>query len=275
MRLICLLTISVSLAGTAAAAAQPWAAALRDSDYPAAARLLRHAVLTSDLMRGDPAPLRELARLYARGLGVPQDSLTACALATVASTATPNWFVRAHRDTRGYGAAIEEAERFRREHCDVLVEADLKRAHEALGCWAFGLREETLAAGPHLVRIGHGGIKLVDEEDDKRAPLLCLQVVSHVRTTVLEPPPHVKKGTPRHFVEVFGWRTGPRGAEQVSQLTWQVYEVTAAGVRLCVPQDLELRNGVPDPSEPFDVDTTGASPAANRPDPLPPARFGC
>jgi hypothetical protein len=73
-----------------AAAAQPWAEAVKAGDYRTASDLLHPLGIEQHQnpdATADPAPARPLAGMYARGLGVPRDPIVACALAQAAEMA--------------------------------------------------------------------------------------------------------------------------------------------------------------------------------------------
>src|SRR5690348_3197712 len=76
-----LLLMAAMLTSSAAASAQSWADAYKAGDYKKAADLLHPLIIQSAVQPGgpqDPAPPRQLAMMYAEGLGVSKDPLAAC-----------------------------------------------------------------------------------------------------------------------------------------------------------------------------------------------------
>jgi hypothetical protein len=220
------------------AAAQPWADAYRSRDYQKAADLL-HPIVTDPEgagMSDDPEPARHLALMYANGLGVPRDSIGACALAQLAEMATHLAAPRYAQSHLAYKAAMEETERFTREHCDGLTRHQRLAASRSMGCFAFGMPEESLTFGEHTVRVGRNGIGLSQAEEEAAAPDLgCPVVVVRMRPLTLAPPADAAPGViARDFVELVGWQPLKSAADPALQyfLTWQLFEVQGKKVTL-------------------------------------------
>src|SRR5690348_7258301 len=102
-----LLTILLLCALPQGAAAQAWADAYQSGDYTRAAMLLQP--LASDMGSRDPAPARQLAILYAQGLGVARDPITACGLAQ-ASEASAH--MADASNIAAYEAGLKESDEF-------------------------------------------------------------------------------------------------------------------------------------------------------------------
>ncbi len=216
------------------AAAQAWADAYQSGDYHKAAVLLQP--LASDMGSRDPAPARYLAVLYDQGLGVARDPIAACALAQASEAAAHMAEVT---DVVAYAAGLKESDQFVREHCDYLPEQDRLSATLSIGCFGFGMPEETLRIGRQTVLLGHGGIRLADTPP---ANLMgCPQVVARVRQLTIAPPPDAAPGvSARHFVELLAWRAGanPLDSSRRYTLVWQMYELRAGKIGIAGEEEL-------------------------------------
>ena len=202
----------------------------RERDYDAASQRLHAIVLPADytLQSQDPAPARQLAAMYAQGLGVPRDAAGACSLAHVAAWVTRQAAPKYADDVARYTAAVKEADGFVSEHCDRLPEPLRKSATTALGCFAFAMPETVLAIGGRLVRVGRGGIGVLDAPESEIVGLLnCPQFIARLRATSIDPPPDAAKGVePRHVIEIFSWTLSAlEDGRQAYELHWLAYEI--------------------------------------------------
>ena len=209
---------------------QSWSDAYRARDYDAASQLLHAIVLPPDytMHSQDPAPARHLATMYAQGLGLPRDPVGACSLAHVAAWVTRQTAPTYAHDLAAYTGAVKEADGFVGEHCDRLPEPLRKSATAAQGCFAFAMPETVLAIGGHLVRVGHGGIGVVDAPDSEVVGLLnCPQFIARLRATSIDPPPDAAKGVgPRHVMEIFSWALSSlEDGTRAYELQWLAYEI--------------------------------------------------
>lgn len=256
VRLLCILCVC---ALPCAAAAQPWADAYRARDYATAANLLQPVVVEQalQLTNADPAPARHLAVLYAQGRGVALDTVAACALAQASEMATQFAPLR-YASAAGYDAALKKSERFRREHCDGLADADRTAATLAIGCFAFGMPEDVFPLGDQTVQVGRGGIRLTGALEQPGDTLMgCPQLVARVRPLTVVPPPDAPPGvTPRHFVELLGWQVGraPQEAETRSTLFWLLYELRGDTLEFAAFDSLYAIHDWPRPALPPDFD---------------------
>ena len=216
-----------------AAAAQPWADAVKAGDYGRAADLL-HPILF-DLHQqaspgGDPEPARVLADLYARGRGVARDPIVACALARLSDMAA-NMNVPVMKDAQDFFAyqnRLKENERFVFQYCGDLSEHQRRVAGVAFGCLTFGIPEGTLSVGGHTVWIALSGFKLAEGAE---GPLIvdvgCPQRVARLRAVTVEPPGDAAPGVKaRQFVEALTWQVGQEtGVSSEYSLIWQMFEL--------------------------------------------------
>ena len=243
MLLVCLLAVCLC-AMPCVAVAQSWTDAYRARDYQKAADLLHPLLIEPNLvgMTDDPAPARHLAVMYARGLGVPQDAIGACALATFAEGAMHMAAPRYAYDVFGYKAAMEDSERFTREHCDGLTRQQRLGASRSVGCFAFGMPEESLTFGEHTVRVGRNGIGRPEaEEESSAADLDCPMLVVRMRPLTLTPPADAAPGVvARDFVELVTWQVGRSDADPGLHyfLHWQMFEVRGRQVTLAAREPL-------------------------------------
>ena len=242
------------------ATAQPWADAYRAGDYAKAATLLHTIVADQEyaLSGGDPAPFRQLAVMYAKGLGVVRDPIAACTLAQWAEMANLQWAPYQFRaDVSKYLASLQEAEQFKTEYCAGLSRDELLAASP--GCLALGMPETVLVVGSHSVRVGRRGIRLADaSEGDVGFVNLCPVLVARVRATSVPPPPNAAPGVEaRHFIELFSWTAG-RPANEGSMryvCIWQAYEVHGNGVGWVAQEELLTATSWPEPADPADLGT--------------------
>lgn len=228
MLVVRFVAVAVVCAFPAIASAQAWADAYRTGNYEQAAELLHQIVidLARDPAMGEPEPYRHLALMYAQGQGVAPSGIAACTLARAAEIATDMRHVPGE-DVHAYQARRDESGEFMRRHCDPLSSEDRKTAELSVGCFAFGMPEQTITLGGQTVRIGRRGIALADSDADPWELLNCPQLVARVRITSLAPPQDAAPGVrARHFIEVFNWVSGaPSTGTTPYWLRWDVYEV--------------------------------------------------
>lgn len=130
------------------AVAQTWAEAVRAGDYETAAERLHPLVVEQAVsFRFESEPFRQLAKMYAQGLGVPRDHVIACTLADLASRgqdlAGPST-----DDFVGHEARVKASREFFHTLCDVLTAEERLAAGRALGCFMFGMPEDTCLSVP-------------------------------------------------------------------------------------------------------------------------------
>jgi hypothetical protein len=230
MLMVRLFAVAVVCTFPAMASAQAWADAYRAGNYEKAAEFLHQVVVesTQDLASAHPDPYRHLAVMYADGSGVPKDPIAACTLAQMSGSATMMWAPKLFgADPRAYDAGIKASEEFVRSQCESLTHDDRLAASRSMGCFAFGMREQTVTVAGQAVRIGRRGIALA-EADAEPSPLSnCPQIVARVRATSVAPPSDAVAGvTARHFIEIFSWLGGVNKEGQPTYfLEWNVYEV--------------------------------------------------
>jgi hypothetical protein len=216
--------------------AQQWAEAYRAGQYHAASDFL-HAIVTdieTQLLSVDPAPARHLAVLYAQGLGVEKDPVAACALAMISDTAAYLAGTQGFGDSAHAGGGGSENSSFADEHCRPLSDSDRSAALAAMGCPAFGLREEVITVGPFRVGVSRRGLTMTGEAQAAPTELAsCAQGIAGVRATTLEPPADIASGVKRrYFVEVFSWRPmrEPEEGRFLFRLQGDAYEVLSTGI---------------------------------------------
>ena len=234
MRVVLLVFLVASCVMPCAAAAQPWAEAVKAGDYRRASELLHPIVIEQHQNRdatNDPAVARQLADMYARGLGVPRDPIVACALAQAAEMAfsmVPE-VVNSIEDIHAYQASEKEWERFVRGHCGVLGQHDQHVAGRVFGCLTFGLPDPVLTVGEQTVWVALNGFSLTEGADRRFVvDLDCPQLVARLRALTIDPPADAAPGVkPRRFVEMLTWHYGgePAGASSKFALNWQMFEL--------------------------------------------------
>ena len=252
LRLLLISALAIVIGARSSAQAPPsWTDAVRAGQYEKAAALLHPIVMVAEynLTSQDPAPARQLTLMYARGLGVRQDGVGACALAQLAGIVTRSSAPKYARDPRGYDAALEEADRFINEHCSPLTEAGRRDATAAIGCYALAMPEDYVTLGNKLIRIGRQSIGVVDApEQHTIGPLNCPLYIAAVRPTTVLPPPDAVPGTrERHVVELLFWGAQTVAAPRFS-LRWHAYEL--CGDRMQVAAVADVRSAVPWPESP-------------------------
>ena len=179
----------------------------------------------------DPAPARQLAGMYARGLGVPHDPIVACALAQASEVAAGlvPIVVNTIEDHHAYQASEKERERFVRGHCDALGQYDELVAGQLFGCLTFGLPDPVLTVGEQTVWVALNGFSLTEGADRRFVVSLdCPQLVARLRSLTIDPPTDAAPGVkPRRFVETMTWHYGgePTGPSSKFDLNWQMFEL--------------------------------------------------
>jgi hypothetical protein len=229
-RILAVVWLSVVPAG---ASAQAWSDAYREGNYEKAADLLQQIVIESsqDIVSALPEPYRYLAVMYADARGVSRNAIAACTLAQMAGVTTMMTANRYGSDIRAHDAAMRENEEFLRTNCESLPEDDRLTAGRSMGCFAFGMPEESAIVAGRSVRIGRRGISLAESNEEPWELFGCPQLVARVRTMSLAPPEDAAPGVgARHFIEIFSWTVGTRDGSPLYMLRWDVYEV--AGKRI-------------------------------------------
>ena len=241
----------------AVASAQAWVGPYRAGDYEKAVELLQEAVSKA---AGNPAfdqpePLQLLATLYAQGQGVAANPLMACSLARLAWAATQMQVVPGE-DGKRYQARMDASEAFVHRHCDSLAHDDRMTAESAIGCFAFGMQEQTIAFGDQIVRIGRRGVSIADRDEPPWELMGCPSLVARVRTTSLAPPPDAAPGVKaRHFIETFMWVGGMKDGVPFYSLNWDVYEVRDKRILFfMVAQGLVTRSAWPGRGLPAEIE---------------------
>jgi len=257
MAVIPLMVFTLVCLFPAVGSAQAWADSYRAGDYDKAADLLHAAVSKA---AGNPAfddsqSAEALATMYARGQGAPANPIMACSLARLAGLATQMRVVPGE-DPYGYNARMAGSEAFVHRHCDPLAHDDRVTADKAVGCFGFGMPEETIAFGGQNVRIGRGGISIAGSNEEPWDLMACPQLVARVRTSSIAPPadaaPNVKT---RYFIETFMWVPGNSDGAQVYSLNWDVYEVRDGRIWFyMVAQGMATRAGWPERGLPAEIE---------------------
>lgn len=247
-----------------AVSAQQWKEAYAAGNYEKAADLLHPIVTHPDIPAGmEPEPFEMLAGMYAKGLGVTHDPIAACALAGMAHNAT--WMQpfkptgNPVADVLAYETSRKSSEQFMALHCSGLSMADRSAAGRSMGCYAFGMPEETLMLGKRPVRVGRAGIHLEDAADGNSPGLVnCPILVGRVRARTVRPPQDAAPGVDaRHLLELFAWQVGgePARGSPVYLLQWHVYELRGNSLMPITMTALSSDSRWPRPAFPADVDT--------------------
>jgi len=255
---VVLLVALCALPGTASA--QPWKDAYRAGDYQKAADLLHPLVIQLRLQPAsmEPDPARHLATMYAQGLGVSRDPIAACSLAQVAAEATSFSAPKYAQKAEAYDATVKDADAFVTLQCDKLTERERMVASLTAGCFAFGMPEETFTLGTDTVRVGRGGIQVVDVAEERPDAIMnCPMLVARVRPLTLEPPLDAAPGVKaRHFVEVLFWQVGQNPGDTTSRyaLQWQLYEVRGKKIEIAAMDEFDAIDKWPQPAMPQNLD---------------------
>ena len=242
-----------------AAAAQPWADAYRSGDYRKAAGLL-HRIVTEqgyELTFAEPGALRHLAILYSRGLGVPSDPIAACALAQMSDASAHMSAPQYSQNPFTYEDRLKESQRFVAEHCDRLAPPGRLAASRSMGCFAFGMPEETFTLAGRTVLVGRGGIRLGEPPDESSAPDLgCSQLIARVRPLTITPPTDSAPGIrARHFVELLAWQVAKQPDSTLKYfLQWQMHELRGDTIGVIAMEHVDSSDGWPNPALPPDFD---------------------
>ena len=260
MALVRPLLLVVLCALPCTASAQPWRDAYQAEDYRTAADLL-HPLVSQLQMQpesADPDPARHLATMYAQGLGVSPDVITACSLAQVSGMAMQMAAPKFAQNIAAYDASLKDADAFISKHCDGLTERDRTVASQTVGCFAFGMPEEVFTLGTQTVQVGRGGIRLADALEDKPVPILnCPLLIARVRALTIVPPADAAPGVvARHFVEVLYWEGGQKEGESTLSyvLEWQLYEVLEKKIQIPTMQEVDVADKWPTPALPQNLD---------------------
>lgn len=242
-----------------AVAAQSWADAYKAGDYKAAADLLHPLVIQLAVQPGapqDPAAPRQLAMMYADGVGVAKDPIAACEVAQVAQQAMMSPSAIFGLDAPAYDRRVEEANAFVSRYCDGLSEWD--RIAASNWCFAFGMPETMFILGADSVRVGRGGVHLADAMPERPDQLVgCPMLIARVRPLTLSPPSDAAPGiVARHFVDLLFWRPMFKpGDSPRFMLQWEVFEVQQRKIKMVTMEEqLDTVDGWPVPSLPKDFD---------------------
>jgi hypothetical protein len=232
------LTLVLALCTSSAdARAQTWADAVQKGDYVRAAELL-HAIAADaeTALSSEATPLIQLGTMYAQGRGVPTDPVLACTLFD-AAMASVN--VRSYPGSPVWTRTSELVN----EHCDRLTRDDRMDAAQSIGCFAFGLTDQTLVLGGRSIHISRHGIE-VDRAARVELALNCPQQVALVRGTTVGPPEDAAPGVKsRHFVELFYWQAGKKDGVPLRSLQWQVLVLRGDTLQMRLMQELERVSG--------------------------------
>jgi hypothetical protein len=249
LRLVLLLGVLPSIAS-----GQSWTDAYKAGEYQKAADLL-HPLVIELIVKpdyGDPNPARSLATMYAEGLGVPQDLIAACSLGQVVAMATQFAAPKYAERIGAFEAAVKDADQFVNKHCAGLTDWDRMTANVSIGCFAFGMPEQTLMLGSDAVSVGRGGIWLREARPERPQQLMnCLERVARVRAVTIEPPADAAPGVvARHFVELVGWAGGqrPDGSARRYALQWQLYELRKKTIAFVHTEFLDEVDHWPEPA---------------------------
>jgi hypothetical protein len=239
-----------------AASAQTWRDALKKGDDQTAAALLQPLVVQSLLplmsISTDPEPARQLALMYAQGLGVPVDAVMACGLTQSVKGIIEREPGPLNYDFTAWQARVKEADALVHVRCDRLSEEDRSLAGRIL-CFTFGMPDEVMMLGSEAIRVDRAGIRLASDEGRRfEAPVNCPQLIARVRPLTMEPPADAAPGVkPRYFVDVLGWSAGPGSYS----LGWQLYELRNKKLELVVILELISSDSWPMPALPKDFDS--------------------
>jgi hypothetical protein len=241
-----------------AVSAQTWADALKKGDYHAAAALLQPLVVEAlaNPISSDPEPARQLALLYAQGLGVTADAVTACGLAQVFGRAVQPGAIQTLDDMKASEVRVKAADEFVHAHCASLSERDRNLA-DRIGCFSFGMPEEVLMLGQEPIRVDREGIRLASDSEHKfEAPVNCPQLIARVRALTMEPPADAAPGVKaRYFVDVLAWNAGPNDANVIRYvLGWQLFELREKKLELVSVENVLVADRWPSTPLPPDFD---------------------
>jgi hypothetical protein len=225
--------VGLILASTEVASAQPWREAYDRQDYPTAAALLQSVVFEHSAGDGsrypDVSAIQTLARMYAQGLGVSRDPLTACALSNLGSGAA----IYRHGDRDLRTIAVQQQVE---DYCVPLTAEERREAMDARGCFQQGPTPAVLfATASRRVEVGRSRLTVVDRERTREyalAPLLrCAQQVPLVRHVRVAAPKGSRLGS-RELVEIYSWHSTMKDTRRVRTLEWSVVELTPQAAAL-------------------------------------------
>ncbi len=246
MRVVCLLVLVALMAHAEPVSSQSWRVAYEAGDFSTAARMLQPIVVSAILLPAvddDPAPARTLATLYAEGLGVDRDPVVACALAQHSRMAAEMAAPRYAEAIFAFEALRKAGDRFVAEQCQPLSDAERSAAIQSIGCYAFGLSEQFLTIGPHMVRLDRQGVALVGAKATAMS-LECPVLYGGARTYAVEPPRDALPGVrTRYFADVLTWHfhLNPQNGSPLYRLRWLLVEVSSKGVG---PQAIDVATTV-------------------------------
>jgi hypothetical protein len=150
-----------------------------------------------------------------------------------------------------FDAAVKAADEFINRHCNGLSTWDQSVAGLSLGCFAFGMPEQTLIVGGETISAGRGGIWLRDAVPERPERLqACFARVGRVRALSVTPPADAAPGVvARHFVELLGWEMGTRAdtSAPVYGLRWHLYEVRGKKVEVVASDMCDETDHWPEP----------------------------
>ena len=242
---------------SSAASAQPWRSAYDRQDYPAAAALLQAEVFEHPGQGAgrypDPQDVQKLAELYAEGRGVPQDGVTACALANLASGAAV--YQHGERDPRtaAIGRQVEA-------YCVPLSAADRRDAMDANRCLPQGPAPRVLVeSAAHRIELTRSTLRITErgrERDYPLSPLVrCAQQLVDVRYARV-PAPKGSRAVAREFVEVYAWHSTLNAGRRYRMLEWTAVELTPRAAIIRARTLLARAEGSAWPARPLPAEFT-------------------
>jgi hypothetical protein len=221
--------------------AQEWREAYAAGDYSRAAALLHPLILgvfAGPDVSADPEAFEALARLYATGLGVPQDPVLACTLFDHAHRGVMNVHPGDDVDSvKRYMANSARVERLRIEHCNRLGQAERDESIRLLACPTAPFPPHTLdidLAVGHTLEFDRRGLRIrrgLTEHSSNLNELslfgcpAAFELVRHARAD----PPSGAARKPRHFLELFTWTLMSHNGQPQMGLLWHVFEIGESG----------------------------------------------
>jgi hypothetical protein len=255
----------IKLAGAAAlvavwaspTSAQPWRSAYDRQDYPTAAALLQGEVFEHPGHGAGRYPdshaVQKLAELYAEGRGVPQDGVTACALANLASGAAVYHYGEKDPRTAAIGRQVDA-------YCVPLSVADRREAMDANRCLAQGPSPRVLVeSGMRRVELTRSTLRVSErgrERDYPLAPLArCAQQLTDVRYARVSAPKG-SRAAAREFVEVYAWHSTMNAGRRYRMLEWTAVELTPRAAIIRARTLLTRAEGSAWPANPLPAEFT-------------------
>ena len=244
-------------AWASAASAQPWRTAYERQDYPTAAAVLQAEVFEHPGQGAgrypDAQAVQKLAELYAEGRGVPQDGVTACALANLASGAAV--YQHGEKDARAVaiGRQVEA-------YCVPLSVADRRDAMDANRCLAQGPAPRVLIdSATRRIELTRSTLRITERGRDRDYPLAplvrCAQQLADVRYARV-PAAKGSRAAAREFVEVYAWHSTTNGGRRYRMLEWTAVELTPRAAIIRARTLLTRAEGSAWPANPLPTEFT-------------------